>query len=58
MLCRELSALYATTQLITARLDLHSVLEAISRPAERVRTWEEYRTALLTERRVNEGVET
>ena len=27
------------------------VLEAISRPAERVRTWEEYRTALLTERR-------
>ena len=33
------------------------VLEAISRPAERVRTWEEYRTALLTERRINEGVE-
>ena len=33
------------------------VLEAISRPAERVRTWEEYRTALLTERRVTEGVE-
>ena len=33
------------------------VLEAISRPAERVRTWEEYRSALLTERRVNEGVE-
>jgi membrane-bound lytic murein transglycosylase B len=33
------------------------VLEAISRPAERVRTWEEYRTALLTERRVNEGLE-
>src|SRR4029450_12966953 len=33
------------------------VLEAISRPAERVRPWEEYRTALLTERRVNEGLE-
>ena len=33
------------------------VLEAISRPAERVRTWEEYRSALLTERRVNEGME-
>ncbi|HEU5175837.1 MAG TPA: lytic murein transglycosylase B [Burkholderiales bacterium] len=33
------------------------VLEAISRPAERVRTWEEYRTALLTERRVAEGLE-
>jgi membrane-bound lytic murein transglycosylase B len=33
------------------------VLEAISRPAERVRTWEEYRSALLTERRVNEGLE-
>ena len=33
------------------------MLEAISRPAERVRTWEEYRSALLTERRVNEGLE-
>lgn len=33
------------------------VLEAISRPAERVRTWEEYRSALLTERRVAEGLE-
>ena len=33
------------------------VLEAISRPAERVRTWEEYRAALLTERRINEGGE-
>lgn len=36
---------------------LEPVLEAISRPAERVRTWEEYRTALLTERRLNEGLE-
>jgi membrane-bound lytic murein transglycosylase B len=33
------------------------VLEAISRPAERVRTWEEYRSALLTDRRVTEGLE-
>jgi len=33
------------------------VLEAISRPAERVRTWEEYRSALLTDRRVAEGLE-
>jgi membrane-bound lytic murein transglycosylase B len=33
------------------------VLDAISRPAERVRTWEEYRAALLTERRVNDGLE-
>ena len=33
------------------------VLDAISRPAERVRTWEEYRAALLTERRINEGGE-
>jgi membrane-bound lytic murein transglycosylase B len=33
------------------------VLDAITRPAERVRTWEEYRALLLTERRINEGVE-
>jgi membrane-bound lytic murein transglycosylase B len=33
------------------------VLDAIARPAERVRTWEEYRTALLTERRLAEGLE-
>ena len=31
------------------------VLEAISRPAEKVRSWEEYRAALLTERRIAEG---
>lgn len=36
---------------------IEPVLEAISRPAERVRTWEEYRTALLTERRLSEGLE-
>jgi membrane-bound lytic murein transglycosylase B len=33
------------------------VLEAIARPAERVKTWDEYRALLLTERRVAEGVE-
>ena len=33
------------------------VLEAIARPAERVRTWEEYRAMLLTERRAAEGLE-
>jgi membrane-bound lytic murein transglycosylase B len=32
------------------------VLDAIARPAERVRTWEEYRALLLTERRVTEGM--
>jgi len=33
------------------------VLEAIARPAERVRTWEEYRALLVGERRIAEGVE-
>jgi membrane-bound lytic murein transglycosylase B len=33
------------------------VLEAIAKPAERVRTWEEYRALLLTERRIAEGVQ-
>jgi len=33
------------------------VLEAIARPAERVRSWEEYRALLITERRIAEGVE-
>jgi peptidoglycan lytic transglycosylase B len=33
------------------------VLDAIARPAERVRTWEEYRALLITERRMAEGVE-
>ena len=36
---------------------LDPVLEAIARPAERVRTWEEYRALLITERRIAEGVE-
>ena len=33
------------------------VLEAIARPAERVRSWEEYRALLITERRIAEGTE-
>ncbi|HSA89304.1 MAG TPA: lytic murein transglycosylase B [Burkholderiales bacterium] len=36
---------------------LDPVLEAIARPPERVRTWEEYRALLITERRIAEGVE-
>ncbi|HZO01961.1 MAG TPA: lytic murein transglycosylase B [Burkholderiales bacterium] len=36
---------------------LEPVLEAIARPAERVRTWEDYRALLITERRIREGVE-
>jgi membrane-bound lytic murein transglycosylase B len=47
----ELKRVFARAQ----RLD--PVLEAIARPAERVRTWEEYRAMLLTERRIAEGVE-
>ena len=33
------------------------VLEAISRPAERVRSWDQYRAVMVTERRIAEGVE-
>jgi membrane-bound lytic murein transglycosylase B len=47
----ELKRVFAKAQ----RLD--PVLEAIARPAERVRTWEEYRALLVTERRIAEGVE-
>ena len=47
----ELKRVFARTQ----RLD--PVLEAIARPAERVRSWEEYRALLVTERRIAEGVE-
>jgi membrane-bound lytic murein transglycosylase B len=47
----ELKRVFAKTQ----RLD--PVLEAIARPAERVRAWEDYRTLLITERRIKEGLE-
>jgi membrane-bound lytic murein transglycosylase B len=36
---------------------LEPVLEAIARPAERVRSWEDYRALLITERRIAEGVQ-
>jgi membrane-bound lytic murein transglycosylase B len=48
---KELKRVFERAQ----RLD--PVLEAISRPAERVRTWEEYRALLITERRIAEGVD-
>ena len=35
---------------------LEPVLEAIARPAERVRSWDEYRALLVTERRIAEGL--
>ena len=47
----ELKRVFANAQ----RLD--PVLEAIARPAERVRSWEDYRALLVTERRIAEGVE-
>ncbi|HEY8252594.1 MAG TPA: lytic murein transglycosylase B [Burkholderiales bacterium] len=47
----ELKRVFAKAQ----RLD--PVLEAIARPAERVRSWEEYRALLITERRIAEGVD-
>lgn len=34
-----------------------SILEAIARPAEKTKTWAEYRPIFLTEERVNQGVE-
>ena len=36
---------------------LEPVLEAIARPAERIRTWDEYRALMITERRIAQGVE-
>ena len=47
----ELKRVFAKAQ----RLD--PVLEAIARPAEKVRTWEEYRALLISERRISEGVQ-
>jgi membrane-bound lytic murein transglycosylase B len=47
----ELKRVFAKAQ----RVD--PILEAIARPAERIRGWEEYRALLLTERRVAEGLE-
>ena len=47
----ELRRVFAKAQ----RVD--PVLEAIARPAERVRSWDDYRALLITERRITEGVE-
>ncbi len=47
----ELRRVFAKAQ----RVD--PVLEAIAKPAERVRSWEDYRALLITERRITEGVE-
>lgn len=48
---RELKRVFSRVQRV------EPVLEAIARPAERVRSWEEYRALLITERRIAEGVE-
>jgi len=34
-----------------------SILDAISRPAEKVKTWAEYRPIFITDRRISQGVE-
>jgi membrane-bound lytic murein transglycosylase B len=47
----ELKRVFAKAQ----RVD--PVLEAIAKPAERVRSWDDYRALLITERRITEGVE-
>jgi membrane-bound lytic murein transglycosylase B len=47
----ELKRVFAKAQRV------EPILEAIARPAERIRGWEEYRALLLTERRVAEGLE-
>jgi membrane-bound lytic murein transglycosylase B len=59
---RELSERHGLTETELMRVferaqRLDPVLEAIARPAERVRTWEEYRALLVSERRIAEGVE-
>jgi membrane-bound lytic murein transglycosylase B len=47
----ELEKVFAQAQRI------EPILEAISRPAEKVRSWEDYRALLVSERRIAEGVE-
>jgi membrane-bound lytic murein transglycosylase B len=47
----ELARVFARAQRV------EPVLEAIARPAERVRPWDEYRALLITERRIAEGVQ-
>lgn len=45
------------TRLLAQAQKKQSILDAISRPAERVVPWHEYRLQFATERRVREGVE-
>lgn len=47
----ELEKVFAQAQRI------EPILEAISRPAEKVRSWDDYRSLLVSERRIAEGVE-
>lgn len=47
----ELKKIFARAQRV------EPVLEAIARPAERVKSWDEYRALLITERRIAEGLE-
>ncbi|MGH8175917.1 MAG: lytic murein transglycosylase B [Steroidobacter sp.] len=47
----ELDALFAQTEI------KQTILDAISRPAERVTPWHEYRERFLTERRIHQGAD-
>ncbi len=42
---------------LTAATSQPKILDAISRPAEKTKTWQEYRAIFLTEQRVNAGAE-
>lgn len=51
---------FAGEQLVSLFRDVErkqSILDAISRPAEKVKTWAEYRPIFITDRRINQGVE-
>jgi membrane-bound lytic murein transglycosylase B len=47
----------ALTDLLSKTESRASILEAISRPAEKTLTWQEYRALFITERRIARGVE-
>ena len=47
----------ALTGLLSQAESRPAIVEAISRPAERILTWQEYRARFITERRVARGVE-
>jgi len=48
----------ALSGLFTQVVSQSSIIEAMSRPAEKTLTWQEYRKRFLTERRIARGVET